>query len=1262
MSNNQTNTIVAGQLVEVEKATVKPLTKMLATDFKVKGLSKLRKAGLVRIAKQFYINAVHVVTEVNAKGVEEKKYFPRFDVVAIDKNNKKIKTTKEAFAILSGNPEGKFVVADVAAVMSTGVTLMDICKSPEDYLSVARVPAMKEFVENFNPSLVTFPTREMGLVWVSELNGATVADNKVVVKPRLELRAQNHLIDALAKVYVFITRNEITGEIEIVDKHQAKALQLEGKSVKRVRDMRYVMSMDYNLPVLEGEKELTRDQRFLQSSAVINGVWFNFNGTMLCAEYFMASASERRTVMGTHIVGMDAVEALHTLGMDFRQFAKYKNGKYTLDMMKAPTRFGLASTSTVPSTLIKIGNTVKELENGEFALVGGTHTMKVVKDVFSYVRQGEYLAYDPEKDEFVTLDAAKIPFKRNATDGLVFADATVQFALNAEFGKLVSSEQVRITPATKGLVVFVPGLKDMCGHDLLAFESATKGDYRTLLRTNPDFKVEFRIAITGKNAKDDKKKTNIPYQMIQTIFDGSHVDALKQKLDVEIEEAFKVYDSPEKLAEYLGTKTLEIFDGVAEDELTEEQRESIDNTLVSMFTNFFYAGDFVMEDPYFKKRILDIIENMLKAWTRGSMPVEGHYRFMVTDVYGVMKSYMQGRKDLINNKEESAFIDEDGDIIVPSHVGIPANHVVMVDDEDKYFLDGQKIMFNRNPKISSKETAVGKAIIMKEYFEGRKKYPFAFNNLVMFSCHDFLAVKQGGADFDGDKSHASRDKVMLDAYKEEPALLDLTMMKDGTLVEGCPFQPKTLAEYDFYGHKYRADVVVDGVQFNDEFKVTFTDADYNMDFARKMHELSKVFVLRSLDPNAIGQLTNFATKILAAISRLQWCLANNVDVDSEELTDFVRSEYEEEIEKMKLMVDKLRLLQGWEIDKAKHGGAFWTALEAQLAFITDSEHYPKYATKTTLSAKGLPIVRYANLEWHKSASSPTPMALQNGEVFPSLMQELRAHVLLSFTTKIKARFNELNPSLDSNNLIFRLAPVANVHDHGIVEAVIKMTTPIFKEYGQAQIDIMNTRKRFEEQRATMNFATLHEVRMYDRRMKHTINIMMDKAVTNAQAQIKALPFDEPTIAYITYAKKYREYRPEKAASPASGLSFPWVVCQDGMLELVARASGKSTALIRKKEIAPAPVKIRFRSFEMPSDKVATLFNNTQQAAVWYHVDEVTGNYMPFVYIGKVRVGALVEESAYYFTGGEKFVFTFANFDLSKTGKSASAVLTGIKSY
>jgi hypothetical protein len=1299
MSKSIANQIVFASILPVESTTVKPLAKMLTHDLKVKNVSGLRKAELVSVAKQLRVKEVVFSEEVNVYGVTLKVLTPLFEKVVISKDSKKIKTTKKAFAVL--NSLSDTIVTDVASIMSTGVKLYDIAHSPEKFVQLKHVAAMKEFASKFNPYYVSVGTKENALVWVTEIATAEVKminDEQVTfVKPYLAIRSQNALLDKLGKKFVTYYTDKRTGEIHIASADLVTKVKAQGEKQEDgsyifeevkyqvIRDMRYIVNVDYNLDIPVGENELTLEQRFLRDGAVLNGLYFDFNGRILRAEYFLASASAKRQVMGTHIVGMDAVTALHEIGMDMRQFSKFKGVKYVYDAMKAPTRFGLASTSSLPSTLIKIGKGIKEYEDGSYAIVGGTHTMKVTADIFSYVRSGKYVAYDAENDAMIVLDASEIAFKRNVTDGLVFADASVQQSIFAEFGKLVSSEQVRITPATKGLVVFVPGLKDMVGHDLLAFESATKGDYRTLLRTNPDFEIEFRVAIFGKNAAGDKKKTNVPYQMIQT--SNFNIEALKEKLLLELDEAFSIYDNADKLADYLGTRTLDIFDDVSDEDMTEEQRGQIDGTLTSMFTNFFYAGEFVMNDPYFKKRLLDIIENLILAWTRGAMPVNGHYRFMVTDVYGVMEAYLQGSIDA-KFRRETDFVEYDekgkASILVPSYVGIPANHVVMVDDQDEFFLDGKDIIFNRNPKISMKETAKATGIVMKAYYLARKEYSYAFNNLVFFSCHDFNTVKQGGADYDGDKTHASTDPIMLDAFVEQPALLDLTKLynkKTGEyeFIEGCPWQADLKAEapyvYSYNGQYrvgiYRSDVFVDGVMINDEFKVSFTDAEYTLDFARQMHELSKVFVLRTLESNRIGELTDYATKLLAAISHLQYCLQNNVvaldpsvKYVPESLTEELRAHYVEQIEYMTFLVDKMRLAQGWEIDRPKHGGAYWNKFHME--FIDDVNEFPIFTSGVYFTPKGKEYKKWHDLEWHRACKTRDSLKLQKGMVFPSVMQELRSFVLVQFNTKVKAEFIKMNPSSDNNNLIKRLAPYANVYNHSTVDRLMKELVSVFDEYAEAQSHIGTLRIRYNAKREATMFRSKHEADVFDAKHKYELDNLLQQAIITARSQVKALSaktvegyeLDEAAIAYIVYARKYQDYDAKKAKSPAEGLSFPWVICQDGMLELVRRASGKSNAHVRFTNIKAADITVRltgFAAFGLSGDKVKQLFSTATTAGVKYEYDSIMDTYTPVVYVNNRAVAMIPYDYAHFFTGAHKFIFGFKDFEA--TAKSGSFKLS-----
>lgn len=217
----------------------------------------------------------------------------------------------------------------------------------------------------------------------------------------------------------------------------------------------------------------------------------------------------------------------------------------------------------------------------------------------------------------------------------------------------------------------------------------------TLLQNNPDYEFEFRVANFGHNAKDGKKVISAPYQAILT--GNYNFDELIKNLDEELDEVFKIFNTPEKLADYMGTKSLEIYEKLSDDELDDKARDHLDSTLVSVFTNYFFAGEFVIEDVYFKQRLVDIVKNIIKPWLAGSVPLRGHYRYMVTDAYAVLQ-VMNVAKHNRHMGEDNPYMDGE-DVIVPEDLGIPANHIVMVDDDDKDFLVSVKDVTSRMPKM-----------------------------------------------------------------------------------------------------------------------------------------------------------------------------------------------------------------------------------------------------------------------------------------------------------------------------------------------------------------------------------------------------------------------------------------------------------------------------------------------------------------------------------------------------------------------------------
>src|SRR5690606_22653802 len=153
----------------------------------------------------------------------------------------------------------------------------------------------------------------------------------------------------------------------------------------------------------------------------------------------------------------------------------------------------------------RIGNDIR--------LLGGNVTMRVTEDRQVEIKTGKYRMWNAKEQKFEEFDAAEHPLTLTAADGAVFANERVGEMIEAYTGKFVDAAQIRITPFSKGLMIIVPHLNSYYpDDDIVALNSAVKGDYELLIKANPEFKPQFRIAIFNKKLNEVKTYTDMPYQ------------------------------------------------------------------------------------------------------------------------------------------------------------------------------------------------------------------------------------------------------------------------------------------------------------------------------------------------------------------------------------------------------------------------------------------------------------------------------------------------------------------------------------------------------------------------------------------------------------------------------------------------------------------------------------------------------------------------------------------------------------------------------
>jgi hypothetical protein len=1202
------------QVVKVEELTVVQLRKV-ASELQLAGRSKWNKEQLIENIRKALVAEVVV---------EDNKLVPVVMEVGAEMNRTKVKTTREAFKAMveiateMGVANAYRVIDEVSAHLRSGAKLGQLIANPEKYeVAVRWVPIFRRFASIYDLRTVSIPVRESVAAIQVVLRHGQVdeAVGKVRVKGEIVRQSQSHLSDVIGKSYDWF-KSVGNGTLVRSTKHDPEA--------KRMRDMTNIVYVDANMPLEEGQTELTDTQKQLQFVAMNGGIIVEVEGKEIHAEYLYQTPSQQRLVQATFCAEMDPIEVLERLGHDFRCYAKKAaNGKWVIDMSKAIKRFGLSGTNTIPSMLVKIGNRIKKMSNGDIMLVGGTHTFRVTRGVHARVKTGVYKAYDVTTGQFRTIDASEFPRLLAVGDGLIFCDVTVYNALVAEFGLDTSAWQVRITPFTKGLMVFVPFLKDIYEADIVAFDTAVKGNYETLLEKHPDFEIEVRIALFNKPARYAKKYTNIPYQFINTL--PLDHKAYIGMVDKHLDRAFELYENPKLMAEYLGLNVLSELESLSDEELTEEQRELAKNTLVSRFTEFLYAGEFTMKDPMMKKYAIDIIQNIIKEWSYGSVPVEGHYRFMVQDPYAILEAKRQyDRLEKMGVEEHDfKYIDENGDeyIIVPEYVGLPANTVFMIDDNDKFMMDGQDVVFNRNPKITYGETALARTYVTEEYALAHQAFKKAFVNLAIFSVHDFNTFKQGGADNDGDTTFAMTESAIVNAVKENihrfPALLDISILEDGTFKEGCPFSNPNMDK--------------------NEFKRAFMDHEYTREFARSLHELSKVYVLRTLEPNDIGLLTNYATKILDAITKLTIAISEKVTLEGQPLTLEMDYVYRKEIRRYRHYVDILRLAQGWEIDKAKHGGYYKQFMD--LRFFKDENYFPFYATKVT---------KRGNRVWF----TPDWMAARKGmkgEKTGSLIQRIRDHVLARFENEIVEKFRALNPVSSENNLVAELSLAIQKPHH--YDDVLKAVRQVRNEYTRGILKAVQFR---DENFAKLEQYTVHadgrkvteaEKAHYATIIEKKFSEMMDAVVEVSNARMSALEIElnvhPAVLGLAAYEITYADRNDKKYDSPTSGLSFPWAGAKYHLLSAVRLVSGKDMRFTNIQKVNASGVKINIGNLFVDPEWIKQNALAKGKIYVWNQPvadvnDPLHGYHVFAAYIGKVKIGYVFANKAHAFSGHDKW--------------------------
>lgn len=1134
------------------------------------------------------------------------------------------------------------VLEDVMDAVEKGMDVVELLNgfANNSFQSFAFV---KAFVSKYHVSRFITPKRKQYVALSGKLNIYNEQEYNGKLYPVVEVEYINQSESALA---ARISSNE---ELYVA-KTPADVYELTTQdnpvAVKRL-DLTNALFLEQYIKEEDGNPELIEAQK----ASINDGVLVRMPGTdeYVLYQLLLRTPSQARTVRATFVREGEQTPAqiLASLGHTAKAYAKRKEDIYTVDVSKMQARPGLSGTSTVKSKVITDGLSnavVKQLHGGMYEIKGQSRKILVAPDMDALVSHGSFRALDitgasedNRASKFEEFQASIHSLTMTGFDGQALLDVSLAYVLKAEFGKLVSGVQFRLTPFGKGFGVFTPGVKALTGYDMILFDSCVKGDYRNLDLESYD--IEFLIANFNKPAGKQKKETLAPYQVLNSV--PVDADLLAGYLKEQMDKAVSILNAPEGIADYFNLDQLHEDLSNAD---TDVEFEEIQSQLFSNFHKVFMANPNFYQDVWMKSAALRLIKSIFDQYQYGNLHVEGGYKFMVQDPLLALELVVHN----LNNPENVY-------TVVPSHMGLAPGVVVMTEEDGSGLMVDTKVSMHRMPKVDPSEGRIGRALFDKVYANAKKEHSFLFDNMVIFSVHDFEAFSMGGADFDGDKCLVIYNKEFVAACESKlmsPVLdMSFTRNEDGSVdfVSGCSFEDTSIVIPTF---EY------EGVTQNG-WKLSFSDAEYSEELEEAINKFQKEFIIRTMEPNAIGLFTNYATVMLDAIRGLAYKIIAGVSAEEKV---FIM----QEIKKMNGYVSMLRLVQGWEIDKAKHGGAYASFID--LSFI---EEVPTYCA--VLKPNGeFKLTKSGQRIW----LTPDWMAAPKGKegVKTGSVMSRNADYAQAYYKHVEDAFDAIN--VEANTLHEQLS-VVPMPDPSTIELLASMLKEVKAAYGK---DIQEASLKLQSSKEVI-FATTsaNEAagivakmdKAFNKEMKvitEKYTIMMHTTFSGYADYIANMDEVLGVIAYrLTYTDQVMK-RNEQDKTPAKGLGFVWNVCTKQMIKVAEYVAGNQretdiSDLFYDAKLPASSIKVR-AMFSNGSTKEAmgAMLAHPQVRSIAKVKEEVRDIYgvpttMHVLYVGGHEFGVLFRESTLVFSGGKEYAVLIDEVEGKDSAKSVSLHFT-----
>lgn len=626
-------------------------------------------------------------------------------------------------------------------------------------------------------------------------------------------------------------------------------------------------------------------------------------------------------------------------GVTFDSFAKkVGDDKVKFPMNKIFTRFKLANSSGIELGLFdnvgkavvtervfkfheKDGDSYKQVDVvGQHYAYENGRTILVLPEDFTVIKS--HLIEAPvfnENKEMELVSDYEVVIDAPKTDGISYMDESVAREIYQEMnGKkgMQAAVQFRMTPYSKGLMLAVPGLTKRLDADIILFAGAVKASIHHFLEEGDIF----FSALNVNRKVEENMVGRLSRQGYLNLFNNA--EAAKAA----IEENAAVWEKVSDLDPEYVKAVFNVNDDM-------ELEELLANASADDLTRQLVKANPVaaLKSGATREKVQSYLKGTYAKVASGQFLYmrDTAYAYLTVDPLLVVDYLVEGLLSVVYEEGMEAGIKVDG-IVLPRKVNgqlVPAYGeagcirfpMLHTKESRKVMADGTVSGFYQTAGGHSKGGYASRyrEAVKRGFFEG----------CVVFSLWDMNPEAMSGADFDGDFAIITLAEKVVKHMKQQPLFLDYSILKDAsgkeTLVAGCPFGQTIdgglpeglLTEREERFAKETLEMTING------FDVVFNKEKYNQygkGASLVLDKICRFFLMTSLTGNDIGTLTNILASVTEAKQEAE------ATVTSAELLDLeVEKEYfGKEVSGYGKLEHYMAMAIRWEIDKAKHGGAY----------------------------------------------------------------------------------------------------------------------------------------------------------------------------------------------------------------------------------------------------------------------------------------------------------------------------------------------------